>query len=604
MTRIPRVVLAIVAITAASICSSTQVAGTTISPTSFAGLTDAPEAASTIATTLPAASSIDPASAMNADARGARTVYVSIVSATASTADDVNTVSDADAAGLVSAMNAYWSAESGGTVSVALGGIERRALDANACAASDVFSRAPLVAFAGRFASSAWTGTGDHLLVLTTESCGQAGLGSTSGGGGVMLSGNGTSTALSVPVAVHEFGHNLGFGHAGSAVCRSASVDGAATDFGDSASLCPTDAYGDYLDIMGYSLPGAMPHLSTLQRIRSGYLSDYRSIDASSGAVTATVAPLDGPAVGRALRVIDPLSGARYYVEFRTASGTDATSTEFTTTEECTPAGAYSSCSRGAPTTGSVRVLREVSYGTAGEHVRSVVLAAGSVSDTARRTRLTTGDDLTSAQGGFYLHVGAIAAAGARVTVRFTPPPATTTALAVDGAATQSYGTSASHLVAHVKASDGSTPTGTVIFRSGKRTLGSTALVDGVADLRVPAKLHVGRYAVRAVFTPAEGDSASSTSSSRRVTVARASAKARVHVDGTGASRTARVRVSATGGVRATGRVVLRVGDVRLAHALPRSGRVTLHLPSTATGKVTVRYLGSHTVAKATARGR
>jgi hypothetical protein len=528
-------------------------------------------------------------------------VWVSVVSVTPTPGDDVNRVDRAAAARIVAAMNAYWSAESNGQVSIALGGFETSSLSEASCAASTVFAKGPSVAFSGRFADERWRGTSDHLLLLSTEACGSAGLGSVGGDGGVMFSGNGESAELGIPVAVHEFGHNLGFGHAGSSMCRSTdTLDGAPRDFAD-GGLCSTDDYGDYLDIMGYSLAGSQPHLSSAQRIRNGWMSDFTDLTAASGSVTTTVTPLGGGAGNRAIRVTDPLSGERYYIEYRTPSGADASSTEFTRTLTCTTTGGYSSCSRGS-STGVVRILRELPYPGYSGYERTTVLAVGAVEGdpTTRTTGLSTGARFTSANGGFYVRVNSAGdAAGASVTVRFAAPASTDTT--VSGKSTHTFG-SKSALTVGVATSDGSTANGTVVFRDGKTVLGRATVTGGRARLALPATLSVGSHAMTASFEPATGDALPSTSAVHRMKVAKTSSTTRVRVTATsGGKATVRVTVASKGAI-SKGTVRVYAGGKRVAAVkvgAMSKGKVTVKIRAPRAGKATVtaRFSGTSTAA-------
>lgn len=539
---------------------------------------------------------------------GTQTVWVSVVSATATTSDDVNSVDAASARALVAQMNSYWSAETGGVITIAFGGVETRSLGLGGCSAASALQAGAAKAFSGRFANEKWRGTADHLLLLTTESCGGAGLGTVGGDGGVMLSGNGTSTGLAVPVAVHEFGHNLGFGHAASTVCRTDEVDGAVANFGGPASSCPTDEYGDYLDIMGYSLPGSLPHLSSVQRIRAGYLSDFMTVRTSPSSTTVTVTPLDGGAGNRALRVIDPISGERYYVEYRTPTGTDATSTEFTGTQLCSGAGGYAACSRGV-SSGEVRVLRELPYPGYSTYVRTTVVAAGAiVGDPASRTTgLTAGATFASANGGFYLRVNSEDAAGASVTVRFTPPTSTSSSLSASP--TEAYGIPVAATVT-VATADGSPATGLVSVLDGDAVVGTRAISGGTTTVALQP-LSVGAHALTVNFSPSSGDLLASTSPATKLTITKASTKATIAAKKKlKRGGKARVTVRVTGATDPTGLVKVyangkKVGQARLAASargiivvttskLKKAGAVTL----------TASYAGSPTAARSTTEPR
>lgn len=486
-------------------------------PSATAITDDAPDAASTGGDD--GAVSNAPSTQTELKTTGTQRVWVSIVSATATTSDDVNAVTASDAAALVASMNAYWSRESGVAISLALAGVETRSIGASSCDSSSLFSSVPQTAFSGRFASERWRGTADHLLILTTESCGQAGLGSVGGDGGVMLSGDGTGS-LGVPVAIHEFGHTIGFGHAGASMCRSTdTLDGSTADYGDASSLCPTDEYGDYLDIMGYSIDGATPGLSSAQRIRQGWLTDFTNVTSASGSVTATLSPLESGSGDRAIRITDPLSGAVYYIEYRTPTGEDASSTEFRSTESCATTSGWSRCSRGV-SGGEVRILRELPYRGYSTYVRTTVIAAGAVDGdpSSRTTGLGTGATFASANGGFYVRVNSAGGATASVTVRFTPPASTTASLSATGS--ERYGATTT-VTARISSADGSTPSGTVAVLDGSKTITTATVSQGSTRVTLP-RLAVGTHSLSVRFTPATGDALASTSARTKVVVAKA----------------------------------------------------------------------------------
>ncbi|WAC51489.1 hypothetical protein [Frigoribacterium sp. SL97] len=355
-------------------------------------------------------------------------VYVSVAAATAATSDDSPTPpDDASIRAAVTQLHDYWWEESGHTVNVTLAGIETRSLDQASCVPATVLNTVHTSAFGGRFARYAWAGTNEHLIVLSRETCGTTAtaFGTVGGDGGEVFSSYGAGSTLGVPVLLHEFGHNLGFGHAGAGMCRSTtSFDGAASDYRyatstDSPASCPVLEYGDFLDIMGYSVSSSRPHLSSVQRVRAGYLTDVTTLSGAGTTRQVTVASLDGAAKGRAVKVVDPVSGQDYYVEYRTATGTDATSPEFGgRSPSCALVGSgFTRCALTSDkTTGSVRVLRPLTL--AGSTVSTVALAVGldAGRDPSRRdTHLDAGESFTSANGGFTVSVRSMTPSGGAV---------------------------------------------------------------------------------------------------------------------------------------------------------------------------------------------
>lgn len=542
-------------------------------------------------------------------------VYVSVATVTATTSDDSATPPDeASIRTAVAQLHDYWWEESGHTVDVTLGGIETRALDQASCAPATVLNTVHTSAFDGRFARYAWAGTNEHLLVLTRETCGTTAFGTVGGDGGEIISSYGTGTALGVPVLLHEFGHNLGFGHAGAGMCRSTtSFDGAASDYRyatstDTPAACPVLEYGDFLDIMGYSVSSARPHLSSVQKVRAGYLGDVTTLSGAGTTRQVTVGSLDGAATGRALKVVDPISGQDYYLEYRTATGQDATSAEF--------AGRSSSCALVAPgftrcaltsdrTTGSVRVLRPLTL--SGTITSTVALAVGldANRDPSRRdTHLDAGESFTSANGGFTVSVRSMTPSGGAVldvalagaakqapTVAPTPAPApataTTSTLSVDRTRQTFRSSTLVTATTRVTTADGSAPAGTVTLRDGSTAVGSVRVgADGRAAVTLPGTTAAGTHQLRASFVPDTAAQAASDSATVTVTVDKAASTAKLTLSrGTqpyGTSPvTATVVVTGVAGVAPTGTVAVSLDGRRVAQVAVSGGKATYAVPAT-----------------------
>ncbi|NRD27424.1 Ig-like domain repeat protein [Frigoribacterium sp. VKM Ac-2836] len=543
-------------------------------------------------------------------------VYVSVATVTAATSDDSPTPPDeASIRAAVTQLHDYWWAESGHTVDVTLAGIETRPLGQASCVPATVLNTVHTAAFGGRFAKYAWAGTNEHLIVLSRETCGTTAtaFGTVGGDGGEVFSSYGAGSALGVPVLLHEFGHNLGFGHAGAGMCRSTtSFDGAASDYRyatstDSPAACPVLEYGDFLDIMGYSVSSARPHLSSVQRVRAGFMTDVTTLSGAGTTRQVVVTSLDGTATGRALKVVDPISGQDYYVEYRTATGTDATSAEF--------GGRAASCAVAAPgftrcgltsdrTTGSVRVLRPLTL--AGSTVSTVALAVGldTKRDPSRRdTHLDAGESFTSANGGFTVSVRSMTPSGGAVldvtlagAAKQQPVAAPAPASAVATASTltvdrtrQTYG-SPTRITAttRVVTTDGSTPTGTVTLRDGTTTVGSARVgTDGRAAVTLPATTRSGAHPLRASFVPDTAAQAGSTSAIVTVTVDKASSTSALSTGTTPVKRNAAANVTVTvaspGVARPEGVVTVSAGGTVLGSTRLTSasgGRVSVPVSS------------------------
>ena len=366
------------------------------------------------------------------------TVWVSVVSATPQTSDDINAgLTQAAAQSLVAQLSSYWSTQSGGAVTLALTGFETRSLGESSCNPNAALSAEEIGAFGGMFANSAWKGTHQHLLVLSAESCGAASFATVGGKGGEIFSGNGVDASMGVPYLLHEFGHNLGFEHADASICtNTGSYDGTAADFSFTSTVCPTREYDDYFDIMGYTVKNATPNLSSPQRILAGWMTNYATITSSTPSTTKTLTALGGSGGTQALKIIDPVSGDAYYVEYRANSGLDATSAEFNYGLQCDPAmSGYTICELdSSKTAGAVRILRTipiVATGAIGTTVMATALTVGSSDKTKRHTHLNQGDTFTSLDGSFRISVASMnPSSGASISVTFgssTPTPTFTT---------------------------------------------------------------------------------------------------------------------------------------------------------------------------------
>jgi hypothetical protein len=572
-------------------------------------------------------------------------VYVSLTTVTAATSDDSPTPpDDASIRAAVTQLHDYWWEESGHTVNVTLAGIETRSLDQASCVPATVLNTVHTSAFGGRFAQYAWAGTDEHLIVLSRETCGTTAtaFGTVGGDGGEVFSSYGAGTALGVPVLLHEFGHNLGFGHAGAGMCRSTtSFDGAASDYRyatstDTPAACPVLEYGDFLDIMGYSVSSARPHLSSVQRVRAGYLKDVTTVSGAGTTRQVVVASLDGTTAGRALKVVDPVSGQDYYVEYRTATGTDATSVEFGgRAASCAlVASGFTRCALTSDkTTGSVRVLRPLTL--SGSTVSTVALAVGldAKRDPSRRdTHLDAGESFTSANGGFTVSVRSMTPSGGAVLdvslagtsakvpasapapTLTAPAPATTTSRLTVDRTRQTYGSgSPITAVTQVVASDGTTPTGTVTLRDGTSVVGTAKVgTDGRATTTLPGTTAAGAHQLRASFTPATTAQSGSDSSIVSITVDKASsssvlARGAAPVTKNTAS-TVTVTVTVPGVPRPTGTVTVSAGGKVVGKATlsaDGSGRVTVPIGTFTRGgtyAVTASYAGTADVAASVSR--
>ncbi len=154
-----------------------------------------------------------------------------------------------------------------------------------------------------------------HVVVYFPHSsaCGWAGMASI-GGGMVWVNGPPNSDVLA-----HEFGHNLGLGHANVFSCRSAGVRVALVI---PLTGCTATEYGDYADVMGIAMIGLPTgSLNTALADQLG-LARFTGIGGlATGTVVMDLAPLGSVDAQRALNMA--VAGGELYVDYRPAVGRD-----------------------------------------------------------------------------------------------------------------------------------------------------------------------------------------------------------------------------------------------------------------------------------------
>ena len=122
----------------------------------------------------------------------------------------------------------------------------------------------------------------------------------------------------------HEFGHNLGLGHAGKATCTAPAYDGV---FSGAQSTCSIGSgYDDKYDVMGNDAGSLSQALSGFRRGQLGLLTSGlgRIVINSNVSQTVTLAPLEDQDYSRAneILVTDPSNTSLMYsIEFRKAKG-------------------------------------------------------------------------------------------------------------------------------------------------------------------------------------------------------------------------------------------------------------------------------------------
>lgn len=177
-------------------------------------------------------------------------------------------------------------------------GIGNNGADFDAVAQSVGSQAFPGVDFSGR--------SPNHLVVVVPGTCG----GTTTGRGNL-----GTSFADGGPVIMqsqtpgqtrstldHEFGHNVGLQHANNAAAE----------------------YGDLYQVMGAdSGTWATPVLGTVYRWEQGIIAAGEVVDASAGVGSTALQPRSATSGLRGLVFINPDNGRRYFVDYRSGTGSD-----------------------------------------------------------------------------------------------------------------------------------------------------------------------------------------------------------------------------------------------------------------------------------------
>jgi Bacterial Ig-like domain (group 3) len=327
--------------------------------------------------------------------------------------------------------------------------------------------------------------------------------------------------------------------------------------------------------------------------------------------------PLTGSTGTRAVKVVDPIDGGTYYIEYRAPVGTDATSAEFHYADQCdTAVHGYRICHLGSPSTGVIRILKVLPNATDGANGTTVLatsLMPGSTNKTTRNTRLAVGHAFTNYDAGFTVTVNSLSVSrGASVTVAF--PAATSTAVSA-ALSTRTYGTdAAAPVTVHVGTAGGSTPVGVVTLYDGTVAIGKVS-VDGKgnATFSLPATLVAGTHTITAKFTPSNQAFTSSASAPSKVVVARATSTIAVALSSVTATQKSRlqavVTVRAPGIASPTGTITVYADGKSIATAEISSadhGRHTVVLPAFATRgtrTITVSYLGTANLAGVTSTG-
>ncbi|WP_148615631.1 Ig-like domain repeat protein [Nocardioides rubriscoriae] len=479
-------------------------------------------------------------------------VYVSILKVTDDTGDDdwsLEDLSEANVATAIQRISDYWSAESDGAVTFEIAGYETRSLGQDGCDWTAAYDAGEQVAFDGAALGADWVAAHNHLLMLSQENAACHTGGHASVGGGTVFLPNGLTDENveypGLPGLVHEFGHNLGFGHADSGICRDAvKVDAPLGQFrrDDLDSQCPYKEYGDTQDIMGFSLDRAYPHLSAISRARAGWLAGSLAAP-GVGTTTVVLHPLDDATGLRAARITDPRTGQVYVVEYRTKAGADATSIEYRGAARQEGGlfylfpprvggngDSFARWTQDTPeATGGVRISRLLTFPPGDprynayvpSYSETVTLAVGTSTSSPnvynRNDHLDAGESFTSYSGGIKVEALALDAVnGAQVRFIVARAPSATTLKVADVTLTTSQ---RPRLTAVVSAPAATTVTGKVTVLIDRRVRYTVSLgAGGRATFNLPAFGRAGR-GKHVLSLSYVGSSQALPSASRSVTV-------------------------------------------------------------------------------------
>jgi hypothetical protein len=579
--------------------------------------------------TTPVSESAAKSSRNEADAPASMTskfqqIYVVVLNTTPGTAADnlpESEFTDTAIQTTISNLDAYWSNETKGAISTSLAtvsgapAISRLKLaDTNTyCNQTTAVASVETSAFGGIFKNNASLGTNKHLLVLTKEGwiyqkqqgCARANATLPNPGyaGGTIFTPEGAGPG-GFQTIVHEFGHNMSFQHANASICKNTgSLDGALPTFTLTESVggvstpsgvaCPTEEYGDYLDIMGRRTINPS-HTSSPQLIGLGYWkqnTDYKSVGYTTATTTVNVMPLGNASGIRSVRILDPKSGWYYYVEYRTGTGIDGNSAEYTADTYCEgPYDGYQICSRDSdPAVGTLRILRGYPFNAwQGSSVMAVGTRADSANKLKRDTHLDVGQVFKNHQNGFRLTVNSISpTAGAKISIAFVGDPTYST-IGVNNNASQTFGgTPTVTATAQVAKVLGSYPAGKMLFYvDGKLTKSLATNGSGSASVALSNGLSGGKRTVSAVFAPNDPWLRKSTPVARDVTVKSATSTTSITLKASTVKKKkklgATLLVKAPGVAAPTGKVYVYAGTKKLGtYALSSSkkGKLSIVLP-------------------------
>jgi hypothetical protein len=221
-------------------------------------------------------------------------------------------VTTASLQNLVTSTDQFWRDQSGGQLTISPVSV-RNWVQVSAPPSCDVQSMLDLLTRARNANGVGSPSATNHVVVFFPQwsSCGWSGMASVGGG---MIWINGT---LVPDVLAHEYGHNLGLGHANTMTCTSS---GSRVPLVLPLSNCRAIEYRDYADVMGIGMSNKPTgNLNTALADHLGFVA-LTDVTNSSG-VTKDLAPLGQVSGHRALRMSIP--GGQLYVDYRPATGRD-----------------------------------------------------------------------------------------------------------------------------------------------------------------------------------------------------------------------------------------------------------------------------------------
>lgn len=266
--------------------------------------------------------------------------------------------------------------------------------------------------------------SGRHLVVIADQDYDSANCGTGIGSVGSGANGSGVIWAnvtgeTDLHTLAHEFGHNLGLGHANVHECDSSSrVEGT------TAQGCRDYEYEDLYDVMslafeytGIATTNQLAALNVTDRVRLGLLppSDLSVVTAKEQ--NLSLAPASATTGIRGISVSDAITGDTYYVEYRSGTGMDAGA--FYTKNF--PAGSPAILADLRP---GVRILklRPVVNGAAASVALALLRQPG---DPVKMLAMKVGDTFSTASGGLQVSFTGTAGGNAQVTVKRHSLPST-----------------------------------------------------------------------------------------------------------------------------------------------------------------------------------